>query len=592
MVNILTDEIENIEHIKTNDTSGKFRIPNKQAQADYTLIKTKQNRKGGIVYVKSATTNDEKIADTCVEIFQNSGIDKMINLLELKKETLSEIEILFERKGLIVNEETTKRDVEIIQKKKKIAYMQILKNKIEKSVKLEYSIDYKEFIDKTGIKTMQRVGTALEVLDKMQNKSFFEWNEERLDNNLEIYNDIVKIAVIPEIRLSLDKAVGGLTDLDGNKLYNSLSDFKNAPIKNKSQYIKKITFKLNPSYLSNILGLERDYSEPDRKERINFKSSYSFRLDTLLRSIEKIQNFQNFTNFTFQTLQKKFGTQYKLYKHFKSRVLEPAIDDINKFTDLNVKMIETRDNQKSDIKHIRFIISRKANMYIEESKYGINIAAYYIASRLFYFEKNGIKNLLAFAKKIEKDIKSTLDIAVYGDKTVEHWKLEAKQAYQVESDLIKIIDVNKLFVAQNNLKYDDKRMCLVMVEDMNEDDEKKENIRILKYKDKRVTNPMESVEYLKDLLSTGYTERVDIFEFIPFKYIRSLNSEWININSMIDYQRNEDKIIEAINGKKLDHFRFINETTAEIFYKHVYRGSFKQLDTKVNELLRKHNFDI
>ena len=79
MENTLSTDINqalgNAEHLNMEQSSGKFRISNKQAQADYTLIKTKKNHNGKIVYKKSATTNDEKIADTCVEIFQNSSIE-------------------------------------------------------------------------------------------------------------------------------------------------------------------------------------------------------------------------------------------------------------------------------------------------------------------------------------------------------------------------------------------------------------------------------------------------------------------------------------------------------------------------------------
>lgn len=577
--NLTNNTLGNAQHLDLNDkANGKFRISNKQAQADYTLVKTYKNVNGATVYKKSATTNDEKIADTCVEIFQNSNIESMIDIKNIKKETMEEVDKLFIDKNIIIDENSPIKDVELIKKKKKIAFNQMVKSKIEKSVKLEYSIDYQQFIERTGIKSMHRVGDALKILDGMQNKNFYQWNEERLDENLNIVNNIVKIAVVPEIRLELDHEIGGKTDVFGNKLYNSIADFINAPIKNKSKYIKKITFKLNPSYLSNILGLERDYSEPDRKQRINFKSSYSFRLDTLLRSIEKIQNYQNLTHFTFAELQKKFGTQYKLYKHFKARVLEPAVEDINNYTNLTVQMIETREaGERSELKYVKFVIGRKSNILIENNRYGINSVAYYISSRLFYFKNNGIRNLLAYARKLEEEIKDTLDISIYDTKSLFEWKEEAQKAYQIEIELLNIVEKNKLFISQNRLKYDDKRMCLVSIE-YDEEENIKESIKILTYKDKKVTNPMESIDYLKDLLSTGYSERVDIFDYLPFEIANTSSMGWVKINSMIDYQKHENTIIDYMNKKKLDHFRFENQDIADLFYKHVYRGTFRQLD--------------
>ena len=583
---------DNGENIEITNLNSVIRISNKQALADYSETKTKKKTSDGkTVYKKNTTTNDEKIADTCIEIFQNSNIEQKINLDNIKRDAYTYIEDLFKSKNLIESPENTKEQNALIQRKKKIGMTQYIKKGIEELVNKVYSVDYDTFIELTGIKSIKRVNIALELLDEIQNKNFFTWNEERLDENLDIVNDIVKVAVVPEVTLTLDNEIGGKVDGNGNKIFNSITDFRNADIKNKRKYIKGISFRISPSYLSNILGLERNYSEPDRKQRINFKSSYGFRLDTLLRSIERIQNHPNLAHFTFDQIQKKFGTQYDNYKNFKSRVLMPAINDINNFTNLNVELVEKRESgPKSELQYIRFIITRK-NSLKSDKRYGINKLAFYIGSRMFYFSKNNIKNLLAFSKDIEKAMTNNDDILIYDSRSISDWKEESDKAYELEIELLKVIDNNKIFMDQHSLIYDDKRMCLVEKELTKiDDEEQKEVIKILKYNDKKVTNPMESLDYLNNLLRDGYSERADIFDFLEqFQIAESNLDNWIPINTMIDYAKHEKKIISLIANKTVQHFRFSNDVVCDIFLKHMFRGTFRQMDNDIKSLTHKYN---
>lgn len=182
-----------------NHRSGKIRISNRQAQADYSVVKTEKRSKNGntTYYKKSTTVNDEKIADTCIEIFQNSNVDKMLGLDEMKEETVNQVLALFEKKGIVITDNTTNKEELLIKRKREVAYEQLLKRKIEKVASCEYQVDFDQFIEMTGIKTaQQRIGEALKVLDGVQSKNFFEWSEERLDKDFNIVRDIVKIGLM------------------------------------------------------------------------------------------------------------------------------------------------------------------------------------------------------------------------------------------------------------------------------------------------------------------------------------------------------------------------------------------------------------
>ena len=84
---------DNGENIEITNLNSVIRISNKQAQADYSVTKTKKKTSDGkTVYKKNTTTNDEKLADTCIEIFQNSNIEQKINLDNIKRDAYTYIE--------------------------------------------------------------------------------------------------------------------------------------------------------------------------------------------------------------------------------------------------------------------------------------------------------------------------------------------------------------------------------------------------------------------------------------------------------------------------------------------------------------------
>lgn len=74
------------------------------------------------------------------------------------------------------------------------------------------------------------------------------------------------------------------------------------------------------------------------------KSSYSKRIYLLLKEYSKIGH----RTFQTESLQDilKVPKSFKVYSEFKKKVLKRAETDINKFTDLEVKLSETRRNRK------------------------------------------------------------------------------------------------------------------------------------------------------------------------------------------------------------------------------------------------------
>ena len=568
-----------------NNDFGIIKFPRNQAQADYKISKKKIIRKDGTVfYKKTTTTNDEKISDACIQIFQQSNLAKDFDYDILRTKAENELHPKFKKYNLIVDENKTKKDIKEIEKKQEIAIGQYIRNYIENNLDLTFEVDFNKFIDMTGIKSASRVGNALKMLDEVQNKSSYEWRQPIINEDFsEINYELVKVSTIPMITLILDEEMG--------EKFETIGEYANSDIKNKKAHIKGIKFDINKSYLSSVLGLGRDYTSTNRKDRNNFSSSYSYRVDILIRSIEKVQHIPSFNRFTFEQIQKKFGTQFKEYRDFKRRVLNPAIKDINEYTLLNVELIEHRENnaRNKELDALSFRIFRKISDD-KNTKFGIEKTAYYIASRLFYFTNQKIDNLLGFAKHVEKSFNS-LDLVLYDNKYINEWKIECEKAIEAENELIKFVDSNRKVMTSLGLIYDDKRMCIVKLSYINEGGDEHSNIQskisLITTANYRVENPMTSLLYLNDVVGQEGSATVAIVDYLPFSIANSTG--WVEIKDVKDYLKYEETIKTYIIDKKINYFKFEVDIFEEIFHTNIMRGNFKEINEEFRNMLNKIN---
>jgi len=100
----------------------------------------------------------------------------------------------------------------------------------------------------------------------------------------------------------------------------------------------------------------KPFTETEFYFLIKFKSQYSERLYEILKSFE----FKPLVDFDIDDLRKRLaiGHQYPNYAHFNKYVLEPAIEDICEFTDLDVSIHEKR-GQHNKVEHVFFTIHKK-----------------------------------------------------------------------------------------------------------------------------------------------------------------------------------------------------------------------------------------
>lgn len=78
---------------------------------------------------------------------------------------------------------------------------------------------------------------------------------------------------------------------------------------------------------------------------MSLKSAYSIRLYELMKKWQKLEVWE----FAIDDLKGKFGIskeKYKQYGHFKSRIIVPAVKDVNEKTDVQVNFKEIRKGRK------------------------------------------------------------------------------------------------------------------------------------------------------------------------------------------------------------------------------------------------------
>ena len=105
-----------------------------------------------------------------------------------------------------------------------------------------------------------------------------------------------------------------------------------------------ITCRFDKALKPYLIELKERFVVSDIKHLLPMKSSYSKRMYLLLKEYSKIGH----RTFKIELLQEilKVPKSFKVYSEFKKKVLKRAEADINKFTDLEVKLSETKRNRK------------------------------------------------------------------------------------------------------------------------------------------------------------------------------------------------------------------------------------------------------
>lgn len=167
--------------------------------------------------------------------------------------------------------------------------------------------------------------------------------------------------------------------IKSNNLYQVLQDSAKSLFDRKIQYMQEdgnfvekrwvITSKYNetgkyveltfhPDLILDLLVIKGRFGRMNYNAAKSFKSAYAFRIYELLQNFA----YKGTRTFQLEDLRYKLGiyddSKYAAFSDFKKRVLKPAVDSINKYTNLDISFSEKRQGRK--IGFIEFLISQKS----------------------------------------------------------------------------------------------------------------------------------------------------------------------------------------------------------------------------------------
>lgn len=131
------------------------------------------------------------------------------------------------------------------------------------------------------------------------------------------------------------------------------------PYINKKDGIIKI--KLDEDMKPFLLQLKQNFTSYELIWTLHFKSKYTIRLYELIKSIH-FHELETYTReYSLTEIKRLLGAEkYNTYQHFKDRVLNRAVEEINKYSDKNIS-VEAIKQGRAVVK-IKFSISTKETL--------------------------------------------------------------------------------------------------------------------------------------------------------------------------------------------------------------------------------------
>lgn len=107
-----------------------------------------------------------------------------------------------------------------------------------------------------------------------------------------------------------------------------------------------------------LLQLKENFTKYELFWTLHFRSKYSVRLYELIKSVHFDELSSYVCEYEIDELRRLLGAEiYQTYQTFKIRVLEPAIAEINKYSDKNLSYSPVKLGRS--VRHIQFVIETK-----------------------------------------------------------------------------------------------------------------------------------------------------------------------------------------------------------------------------------------
>jgi len=447
----------------------------------------------------------EKLSDASIEMLQkNKMVIEQLDYSRLRGEAFSELEEDFKKFKLFEEHDDTEEVIRKKRKKREIAIEQKIRQKLSQTGSIKIALDFNEFLYKVGLienrneqVTGRKLSRAIQAIKTAQKRSYIEWREESISPDYEnIYYDFKSAFRIPMITIRVDQKI--------NKNINSIEELLETRVRNKHKYIKDVIIEYDALSIASFVALGKNYVLLNKKKRFNFKISHSFKLDSLLSSVESVQNIYQINSFSLKTLNSMFGTNYKRLSELVKQVILPSIDELEKIYP-DVKYSVSKPFKFGNEKRVSFFIERKDRGKMQ--LFNTKALTYYIASRHYFtnfkdFEERDrkIPDLFRYAKLLEENLEDIDDddkILESDTLTYGEYKKEVIKAIDAQDEIDKIMNKKEEFFEEQNIHYDREMMCFVEGKIEENTRKKRPNIKLFGLE---INNPIKSLEYYNNVL--------------------------------------------------------------------------------------------
>lgn len=206
------------------------------------------------------------------------------------------------------------------------------------------------------------------------------------DEDRELFSYKIKIS---EIEDKLGKRLNPqIFQTIEEELFKPVFEFKNGAITDKFGWCSKLsrndedrtlTIQMHPELKAHLIGLKQNkvsFTIIDSNYFFKLKNIYSKRLYTIFKYWAGISTLRKSESIDVSFKINEFiellrlSPSLSLYKNMKARVLTIAIEEINKHTDIEVQLNETKksDSINSKVTELNFKVSNKENMVAEKKE--------------------------------------------------------------------------------------------------------------------------------------------------------------------------------------------------------------------------------
>lgn len=209
------------------------------------------------------------------------------------------------------------------------------------------------------------------------------------DEDTELNQYTIKIS---DIESKLDKRLNPVVlNKIEEELFKPVFEYKNGANTDKYAWCSKIsrndidrtlTIEIHKELKEHLIGLKNrkvSFTVIDSNVFFKLKSAYSKRFYTIFKywagyAIDYKNEETGHTTFRVEELVELLRLSKSMgeYKNLKARVLNVAIEEINKYSDLEVKMIENKKGEKinTKVEEVSFYINYKEEALIEKEENG------------------------------------------------------------------------------------------------------------------------------------------------------------------------------------------------------------------------------